>query len=80
MTKGVKSEGIDFKADVEEVRDLEIYMDRRVAEIYVNEGEAVGTKLFYNTLQNGCFELCAMKAGNVRQAELVMMKSIWRPE
>lgn len=80
VTKGVKSEGIDFKADVEEVRDLEIYMDRRVAEIYVNEGEAVGTKLFYNTSQNGYFELCAMKAGNVRQAELVMMKSIWRPE
>lgn len=77
-TKGVKSEGIVFRADVEEVKDLEIYMDRRVVEVYVNEGEAVGTKLFYNTSAEGCFELCAMKAGNVVRAELALMKSIWR--
>lgn len=77
VTKGVKSEGIDFAADVGEVRDLEIYMDRRVTEVYVNEGEAVGTKVFYNTTRNGCFELCAMKAENIEQAEIVLMKSIW---
>ena len=53
-------------------------MDRRVVEVYVNEGEAVGTKLFYNTSAEGCFELCAMKAGNVVRAELALMKSIWR--
>ena len=63
---------------MEEVKDLEIYMDRRVVEVYVNEGEAVGTKLFYNTSAEGCFELCAMKAGNVVRAELALMKSIWR--
>lgn len=77
VTKGVKSEGIDFTADVEEVKDLEIYMDRRVAEVYVNEGEAVGTKVFYNTSEDGCFELCAMRAGNIEQAEVALMKSIW---
>lgn len=77
VTKGVKSEGIDFAADVEEVRDLEIYMDRRVVEVYVNEGEAVGTKVFYNTSQDGCFELCAMRVGNIERVELAMMKSIW---
>lgn len=74
---GVKSEGIDFVADVDEVRDLEIYMDRRVAEIYVNEGEAVGTKVFYNTSKDGCFELCSMRPENIGQTELAMMKSIW---
>lgn len=79
VTKGVRSEGIDFAADVAEVRELEIYMDRRVAEVYVNGGEAVGTKVFYNTSQDGCFELCAMRAGNVERAELALMKSIWNP-
>ncbi len=77
VTKGVRSEGIDFAADVAEVRELEIYMDRRVAEVYVNGGEAVGTKVFYNTSQDGCFELCAMRVGNVERAELALMKSIW---
>lgn len=77
VTKGVQSEGVTFRADVEEVRDLEIYMDRRVAEIYVNEGEAVGTKIFYSTSTEGCFELCAMRAANIEQAKVVLMKSIW---
>lgn len=79
VTKGVKSEGIDFRADVEEVRNLEIYMDRRVAEVYVNEGEAAGTKVFYSTSRAGCFELCAQRAENIVQAELALMKSIWNP-
>lgn len=79
VTKGVKSEGIEFRADVDEVRALEIYMDRRVVEIYVNEGEAVGTKVFYSTSKEGCFELCAMRAANIVQAELALMQSIWNP-
>lgn len=79
VTKGVKSEGIVFRADVEEVRTLEIYMDRRVVEVYVNEGEAVGTKVFYSTSEEGHFELCAMRTENIVQAELALMRSIWNP-
>ena len=77
MTKGVKSEGICFKADVEEVRELEIYMDRRVAEVYVNGGEAAGTKVFYSGSKAGCFALDAETPENVVWAEAVCMKSIW---
>lgn len=77
VTKGVKSEGICFKADVEEVRELEIYMDRRVAEVYVNGGEAVGTKVFYSGSAAGCFALDAETPENVVWAEAVGMKSIW---
>lgn len=77
VTKGVKSEGIAFRADVEEVKDLEIYMDRRVVEVYVNGGEAVGTKLFYSTSAEGCFELCAEREENIAQVELALMNSIW---
>lgn len=78
VTKGVKSEGIRFKADVEEVRDLEIYVDRRVAEVYVNGGEAVGTKVFYNSSTDGCFVLDAKAPENVVWAEAVCMNSIWQ--
>lgn len=78
VTRGVKSEGVCFRADVEEVRDLEIYMDRRVAEVYVNGGEAAGTKVFYNSSTAGCFELNAEKPENVVWAEVAYMKSIWQ--
>lgn len=77
VTKGVKSEGICFKADVEEVRELEIYMDRRVAEVYVNGGEAAGTKVFYSGSTSGCFALDAEMPENVVWAEAACMKSIW---
>lgn len=78
VTRGVKSEGIHFGAEVEEVRTLEIYMDRRVVEVFVNEGEAAGTKVFYNTLKNGCFELYADEPEKIALAELAGMKSIWQ--
>ena len=64
---------------MEEVRTLEIYMDRRVVEVYVNKGEAVGTKVFYSTSEEGHFELCAMRTENIVQAELALMRSIWNP-
>lgn len=77
VTKGVKSEGVCFKADVEEVRDLEIYVDRRVAEVYVNGGEAAGTKVFYNSSTDGCFALDAETPEHVAWVEVACMKSIW---
>lgn len=77
VTKGVKSQGICFRADVEKVTGLEIYMDGRVTEIYVNEGEAAGTKLFYNSSKDGCFVLQAENPENIVRAEVTLMDSIW---
>ena len=78
VTKGVKSEGICFRADVEEVRTLEIYVDRRVVEVYVNDGEAVGTKVFYTGSEDGCFELSTDTPECVGHSEVARMKSVWR--
>lgn len=77
VTKGVKSEGICFKADVDEVMHLEIYMDRRTVEVYVNKGEAVGTKVFYTSSKDGCFVLCAESPERIEKAEVAYMQSIW---
>lgn len=77
MTKGVKSEGINFRAEVKEVTALEIYMDRRVAEVYVNEGEAAGTKLFYNSSGKGCFILKAEQPEKIGEVEVSLMDGIW---
>ena len=76
-TKGVRSQGICFLADVEKAVSLEIYVDRRVVEVYVNDGEAVGTKLFYNSSTEGCFVLRTGRPENISKAEVCLMKGIW---
>lgn len=77
-TCGVKSESIGFPADVEEVSDLEIFVDRRTAEIYINQGEAAGTKLFYTDSRIGIFISEFEKPEELEQIEVYTMKSIWR--
>ena len=44
---------VRFPSDVSTVRYVEIFMDRRVAEVYLNHGEAAGTKLFYQESTRG---------------------------
>lgn len=77
-TKGVKSENVAFPADVEKVHDMEIFVDRRVVEIYLNGGEAAGTKLFYNSKTEGCFLLRAKRPDAVQLTEVSVMNSIWK--
>ncbi|MDO5409792.1 MAG: glycoside hydrolase family 32 protein [Lachnospiraceae bacterium] len=76
-TIGTASEKIGFPADAEAVRYIEIFVDRRVVEVYLNHGEAAGTKLFYNTKKEGVFELKAAKPEEFSQIEICTMKSIW---
>lgn len=44
---------VRFPSDVSTVRYVEIFMDRRVAEVYLNHGEAAGTKLFTRKAPGG---------------------------
>ena len=77
-TSGVKSEGISFPADVDMVRDMEIFVDRRAVEIFINGGEAAGIKLFYNSGTEGCFVLEAERPEAVTRAEVTKMQSVWQ--
>ncbi len=76
-TRGVNSQGIRFQAEVPEVRELEIFVDRRTAEVYVNQGEAVGTKIFYSSSPDGCLELKAENPWDIAEAKVMLMYSIW---
>ena len=64
-TFGCESETVKFPADVM-IRNMEIFVDRRVVEIYLNGGEAAGTKLFYNSAEDGCFCPGGRRAGEDR--------------
>lgn len=76
-TAGVKSEGIDFTADVKEVWDIEIFVDRRLIEVFLNKGEAAGAKLFYNSSKSGVFKAAFECEKAVEAIEVCTMKSIW---
>lgn len=72
--KGVKSETVQFVSSVSEIRNAEIFVDGRTVEVYLNDGEDVATRLFYNSSSEGCFRVTANEPARV---ELYTMKSIW---
>ena len=72
---GVKSDKIQFVSSVEKCRNAEIFVDGRTIEVYLNAGEDVGTRLFYNSNRQGIFCLNNEKDAQVKICE---MKSIWK--
>ncbi len=72
-----KAKEIRFLADVSRVEEIEIFVDRRVTEVFLNRGEAVGTKVFYQESKDGCF-LARIWEGTMKKVKISQMKSIWR--
>lgn len=77
ITRGVHSHFVDFVTTIEHIYKLEIFMDRRVAEIFVNDGEEAGTKLFYQE-QDGVFDAKFTDEDAVKEIAVYEMKGIWR--
>ena len=71
-----ETERVRFPSDVRNVRYVEIFVDRRAVEVYLNHGEAAGTKLFYQDDTAGRLE-GEFEAGVLNQLEVWNMKSIW---
>ena len=69
-------EQVHFPSDVKDVRYAEIFVDRRVTEVYLNHGEAAGTKLFYQDDRDGYLE-GEFEQGSLKQLEVWTMESIW---
>ncbi|MCI8949587.1 MAG: glycoside hydrolase family 32 protein [Lachnospiraceae bacterium] len=67
---------IHFPSDVKQVRDIEIFVDRRLVEVFLNEGEGAGTKLFYQNGWNGCLE-GEFTEGDLIELEVRKVNSIW---
>lgn len=68
---------VRFPADVSQVREIEIFVDRRVAEVFLNHGEAAGTKVFYQESREGCFG-AKISGGSIKKLKVCRMESIWR--
>lgn len=75
-TKGVKSETISFTSDVEKVTEIEIFVDRRLVEVYLNDGEGAGTKLFYHHSKEGQFA-ARFEENILENAQVRLVNGAW---
>ena len=75
-TQGVKSENIGFVSDVEKVTEIEIFVDRRLVEVYLNGGEGAGAKLFYQHTKDGRFA-AKFEENILQDVQVRQMNSAW---
>lgn len=73
-----KDEGARFVADVQKLEKLELFIDRRMIELYVNDGEKVGTKIVVNHTKQGCFNARFDNKDAVKQIQVYEMETIWK--
>lgn len=77
-TEGVKSKYVNFVTEIERLLEAEIFVDRRLVEVYLNKGEKVGTKLFYQDGDDGIFDAEFDTENHVKRIEIYEMNGIWR--
>lgn len=74
--KGVKSEAADCVTWIDALKKLEIFMDHRTVEVFVNDGERAAAKIFYQE-KDGIFEARFSNEEHVGSVEIYEMKGIW---
>lgn len=65
-----------FPSDISGVRKIEVFTDRRLIEVFLNEGESVGTKLFYQKGTRGFLE-AEFAEGDLEELEVRKVNPIW---
>lgn len=63
---------------ISEVAAVEIFVDRRVVEIFINGGEAAGTKLILSNSKTGIFRTAFSNLQSVKEVRVVTMESAWK--
>ena len=76
VTKGTVVDDIDFDSGIADVRRVEIFFDRNVVEVFLNNGEAAGSMLFQAADGDGEFRFVA--DGKVDCVDVRVLDSIWR--
>lgn len=77
VTKRVKSEKISFQASLKSLETIEVFVDRRTVEVFVNDGQLAGTKVFYCESTKGLFKTDFEDLDAVDNVKVYSMKSIW---
>lgn len=76
VTHGLNVDDVDFDAGLDDVRRVEVFFDRTVAEVFLNDGEAAGSMLFEAAPGRAA---CRVEAkGQVRSLTVRDLHSIWQ--
>lgn len=75
-----ENRGVRYVEKSEHVRHVELFVDRRVVEICINDGERIGTKLILTNSRTGIFEASFAQPENAACVRVFRMKSIWQEE
>lgn len=67
----------NLSAEAAEIKKLEIFVDRRLVEIFVNDGELAGTRLFYQDSGEGVFYASFQFKDRVDRIRISGMDGIW---
>ena len=76
-TVGEGAKNILYPADIDQVTVVEVFVDRNVCEVFLNEGQAAGAKKFYQQSEMGNFEFHAQEKGAVKSLMVEKMEGIW---
>lgn len=63
---------------ISELTALEIFVDRRIVEIFLNNGESAGTKLILSDSKSGVFRTIFSRPESVKELKVIAMESIWK--
>lgn len=77
-TVGEGAKNILYPADIDGVTSVEVFVDRNVCEVFLNEGQAAGAKKFYQQSETGNFELHVQEKGTVKSLIVEKMEGIWK--
>ena len=66
-----------YIAETEKLEKLEIFMDRRTVELYINDGEKVGTKIFMYPTKTGRISFQFANEDRVSHVIVRQMEAIW---
>lgn len=74
---GVRSHYVRFSTELSRLEKLEIFADHRLVEVFANDGERAGAKLFYGE-HDGLFDADFADEESVTSIQVYEMKGIWR--
>lgn len=76
VTKGTVVDGVDFDSGIIDVHRVEIFFDRDVVEVFLNNGESAGSMLFQGKDGDGEFRFVA--DGKIECVDVRALNGIWK--
>lgn len=77
-TVGEGAKNILYPAEISDVTTVEVFVDRNVCEVFLNDGQAAGAKKFYQQSETGNFEFHVQEKGTVKSLVVEKMEGIWK--